>query len=117
MLKSCAAWDRDALSVYSVDSVSAQMRFVTRRTTFLFSLLAALALVRTFAAGQRTRPDARSGFDGIWNSATATPLERPVRWKDKAFFTPEEAAAWERQVEESNQEPSPQSASKNVGTG
>jgi len=90
---------------------------VTRRTRFLFLFLAALSLVRTFAAGPGTNPAAHPGFDGLWNSATVTPLERPRQWKDKAFFTPEEAAEWERQVAESNQEPSPQAASKNVGTG
>ena len=37
-------------------------------------------------------------FAGIWNSATATPLERPARFKDKEFFTREEAAAWEHQT-------------------
>ena len=89
------------------------MRSVTRRTLFLFLFLAALNLVRPFATG----PDAHPGFDGIWNSATATPLERPLEWKDKAFFTPEEAAEWERQVADRNQEPSPEAGSKNVGTG
>ena len=88
---------------------------VTRRTLFLS--LAALSLVHTFAAGQGTNPDAHSGFDGIWNSATATPLERPLQWKEKAFFTPEEATEWERQIAGRNEEPSPQAASKNVGTG
>ncbi len=88
---------------------------MTRRTLFLF--LAALSLARIFAAGSSADSDVHSGFDGIWNSATATPLERPTQLKEKAFFTPEEAAAWERQVAESNQEPSPQAASKNVGTG
>ena len=86
---------------------------MTRRTLFLFLFLAALNLVRPFATG----PDAHPGFDGIWNSATATPLERPLEWKDKAFFTPEEAAEWERQVADRNQEPSPEAGSKNVGTG
>ena len=90
---------------------------MTRRTLFLFVSLAALSLVRTFAAGPSAMADAHPGFDGIWNSATATPLERPRQLKDKAFFTPEEAAEWERQIAESNQEPSPQSASKNAGTG
>jgi hypothetical protein len=88
---------------------------VTRGTLFLF--LAALSLVRTFAAAPGPNADAHAGFDGIWNSATATPLERPRQLKDKAFFTREEAAEWERQVAESNQEPSPQAASKNTGTG
>jgi len=79
--------------------------------------LAALCLVRTFAASPGANADAHPGFDGIWNSATATPLERPLPLKDKAFFTPAEAAEWERQVAESNQEPSPQAASKSTGTG
>lgn len=35
-------------------------------------------------------------FSGIWNSSTATPLQRPAKLKDKAFFTPLEAAEWER---------------------
>lgn len=91
------------------------MRSVTRRALFL--VLAALNLVRPFAAGQGTDPDARPSFDGIWNSATATLLERPLHLKDKAFFTPEEAAKWERQFAQSNQEPSPGAVSKNVGTG
>ena len=54
---------------------------------------AALFLARAFAASPSASPDAHPGFDGIWNSATATPLERPLQFKDKAFFAPEEAAA------------------------
>ncbi len=90
-----------------------------RRTPFLFLCLfaATLNLVRPFAAGPAINPGAHPGFDGIWNSATATPLERPPQWKDKAFFTAEEAAEWERQFAERNQEPSPEAASKSAGTG
>jgi hypothetical protein len=94
---------------------STRKRSVTRRPLFLF--LVALSIVRMFAAGPSATPDAHPGFDGIWNSATATPLERPLQWTVKAFFTPEEAAEWERQVGESNREPAPQVASRNVGTG
>jgi hypothetical protein len=83
----------------------------------MFLFVAALSLVRMVAAGPSPNPDAHPGFDGIWNSATATPLERPPQWKDKAFFTPEEATEWERQVAESHQEPSPETASKNIGIG
>jgi len=95
-----------------------RMRSVTRRTLcrFTYLLLAALILVRPIAAGQRTSPGAAPNFDGIWNSGTATPLERPPQLKDKAFFTPEEAAEWERQIANRNQEPSTQSASKGIGT-
>ncbi len=78
--------------------------------------MTALCGVGAFAAGPGARPDAHAGFDGIWNSATVTPLERSIQLKDKAFFTPEEAAAWERQVAESNQEPPPEATSKGTGT-
>jgi hypothetical protein len=59
---------------------------------------------------------AHPDFGGIWSSATATPLERPARLKDKQFFTPQEAAEWEHAMAAQNQEPPPQAASKNVGT-
>ncbi len=90
---------------------------MTRRRLVLCLLLAAPGLLPAFAAGPGTAPDAHPGVDGIWNSATATPLERPLELKAKAFFTPEEAAAWERQAAERNQEPSPEAVSKNAGTG
>jgi hypothetical protein len=88
-----------------------------RRTLVLLPLLAALSLIRPLAAGPNIPADVRTGFEGIWNSATATPLERPAALRDKAFFTPQEAAEWERQVAERNQEPPPDTASTNVGTG
>lgn len=37
-------------------------------------------------------------FTGIWTNVTITPLERPKELANKAFFTPEEAAAYEKQV-------------------
>jgi hypothetical protein len=78
--------------------------------------LAALALVVPFAVSKDIKPEAHGGFNGIWNSATATPLERPTQLKDKAFFTAAEAAEWERDVAERNQEPSPETVSKGTGT-
>jgi hypothetical protein len=90
---------------------------VSRRALFLFPILVALSLIRTSAQGRQTAADPHRRFEGIWNSATATPLERPLRLKDKAFFTPQEAAEWERQVAESNEEPPPDAARKNTGTG
>jgi hypothetical protein len=86
-------------------------------TKFLFPLLAAVLLVRTSAVLGGAVAGARAGFDGIWNSATATPLERPRQLANKAFFTAEEAAEWERQVVESNEEPASDAARKNTGTG
>jgi len=90
---------------------------VIRRIQLLCLLLAVLCVFPPFAAGQRGGARGRSSFDGIWNSATATPLERPAQLKDKPFFTPEEAAAWERQVAERNEEPPPDTATRSTGTG
>ena len=94
-------------------------RVVLKPGSLLFSclLLAALGVFSSSATGQGTGANAHAAFDGIWNSATATPLERPAALKDKAFFTPEEAAAWERQAAERNEEPSSEAAAKSTGTG
>lgn len=81
--------------------------------------LAAVAVASvTLASGQRPGGvQQRPALQGTWNSATATPLERPAELKDKAFFTPQEAAEWERQAALRNQEPSPEAAAKRRGTG
>jgi hypothetical protein len=76
------------------------MRSLNRRTLVV---VLDLALLADLAAQRSTDAGVRAGFDGIWNSATTTPLERPAQLKDKPFFTPEEAAQWERQVAENNQ--------------
>jgi hypothetical protein len=78
--------------------------------------VAAAAAVPGLVATQGTAAS-RPNFEGTWNSATATPLERPPELRDKAFFTPEEAAEWERQVALRNQEPPSDPASKRRGTG
>jgi hypothetical protein len=93
---------------------SERIRSATRRALSLFPLLAALSLAGSFAADPSADSDVLD-FHGIWNSATVTPLERPAQFKDKAFFTPQEAAAWERQVAENNEERPPQT-SKGTGT-
>ena len=74
-------------------------------------IIAVVSLVRVDAAQV-----GELGLAGIWNSATATPLERPARLGNKEFFTPVEAAEWERQFAESNREPTPEAAPKGVGT-
>src|SRR6188474_1806924 len=90
---------------------------MTRRRLLLSSFLAVLWLIPVSGAGQGGASTARPGLDGIWNSGTATPLERPTQLKDKAFYTPEEAAEWERQMAQRNQEPSSAAAAKSTGTG
>ena len=88
-----------------------------RRRLFWFSLAAVLTVVPTFVWGQRNTRATRPNFEGIWNSATATPLERPRELKDKPFFTPEEAAQWEQQFIQRNEEPPPGASAKRTGTG
>src|SRR3954471_17252743 len=93
------------------------MPLVPRPYLLLAPILAAISLAPAFVSGQGAGRDARRSFAGMWNSATATPLERPRQLKDKPFFTPEEAAEWERQAAQNNEERPPQPAAKNTGTG
>jgi hypothetical protein len=49
------------------------------------------------AAGAKAIPrtaDGRPDMQGYWTNATYTPFERPAEFKDREFFTPEEAAAY-----------------------
>jgi len=52
-------------------------------------------------------PDGQPSLEGYWNSATYTPFERPANLKDKAFFTPEEAEAFEQQRQQAFQSQAP----------
>ena len=47
-------------------------------------------------------PDGQPDIQGIWNNSTITPVERPADLAGKEFFTPEEAAAYERQLLQSS---------------
>jgi hypothetical protein len=93
------------------------MNHVTRPILCLSPVVVVLSLGATLTSDQRASQKTHPGFEGIWNSATATPLERPRQFKDKPLFTPEEAAEWERQVAENNEERPPQAGARNVGTG
>jgi len=86
-----------------------------RMTSGRFFLLVAVALLVPPVAAQRPTPSRHPDFAGIWNSATATPLERPAQFKDKQFFTAQEAAEWERETAAQNEE-TPMAASQSVGT-
>jgi hypothetical protein len=79
----------------------------------LVMALVAIAFVRPVdAQSNHSAADRRPDFEGIWNSATATPLERPAQLKDKEFFTPEEAADWERRAAARREDPKPEAAAK-----
>jgi hypothetical protein len=83
-------------------------------------LLQSTAVAMAFSvlvSGQQVGLKQRPNFEGTWNSATTTPIERPPQLKDKPFFTREEAAEWERQYAERNAEPTPEQLANSKGTG
>ena len=84
------------------------------RFVFALHLVAAVASASLVVSAQRP---ARPSFDGMWNSATATPLERPASLKDKEFFTPEEAARVEREAAQRNTEETKEQIAASKGTG
>jgi hypothetical protein len=75
--------------------VQSPLRFV-----IVCALLASISLL-----GQpvpRT-PDGHPDLQGIWTNATVTPFQRPAQLGTKEFFTPQEAAAFEKErVEQGN---------------
>ena len=83
----------------------------------LCGIAAVLLLIPTMVTGQRGTGSQRPNFEGIWNSATTTPLERPRELKDKAFFTPAEAEEWDRAFAKRNEEPASTPARAGGGTG
>jgi hypothetical protein len=79
-------------------------------------VLVAFLFVRPGAAQAQSRTaGGRPDFGGIWTSATATPLERPATLKNKEFFTPAEAAEWERAKADQAPEPA-DPVGKTIGT-
>jgi hypothetical protein len=82
---------------------------MTYRTCMIPSILALrLAAVPLIAAESHpAAADSHPDLQGIWSSATATPLERPAQFKDEPFFTPQQAAAWERRAAGQNEDPKP----------
>jgi hypothetical protein len=78
------------------------------------TLAAAWALTAATMSAQRdtTRtPWGHVDLQGVWTNATLTPLERPASLAGKAFYTPEEAAAFERErLEQINVDRAPRRA-------
>jgi hypothetical protein len=54
------------------------------------------AAAQQHPAGTPRTPDGRPDLQGTWDLRTATPLERRKEFFGKAFFTPDEAAEFER---------------------
>jgi hypothetical protein len=74
-----------------------------------FHLLVGLMLATLAAGAAQTAakkawtaprtPDGQPDLQGIWNSATGTPIERPTELKGKEFFTEQEARDWEKTMQ------------------
>jgi hypothetical protein len=86
------------------------------RLLSLAATVAALMAGSTLAVGQHAAREPRQAFEGIWNSATATPIERPAALKDKAIFTEAEAEEFARQAVERNEDPAPGAPRTGTGT-
>src|SRR3977135_886284 len=83
-----------------------------RSLAALLTLLGVMLLVPVTAIGQvRPSSQARTAkweqphtpwgdpdLQGIWNNVTATPLQRPDEFKDRAVLTKEEAAEYTRRA-------------------
>jgi hypothetical protein len=85
---------------------------MTHRRVWTFVLTGALALLSADLVGAQApskatssakkwtvgrTPDGQPDLEGVWDAASMTPLERPVELGNKAFYTPEELAAYEKQ--------------------
>src|SRR6266851_7921302 len=80
-------------------------RFLASLVAFAVILTAPLpaqAPAKAKKATPRTA-DGHPDLQGTWTNATLTPMQRPVEFAAKPFFTEQEAAAYEkRRLEETN---------------
>src|SRR6187402_1888424 len=81
---------------------------MTRRAFGRLCRTAGMLLMTAAAVQAQTRDTPRlpwgdPDLEGTWTNATLTQLQRPADLGAKAFFTPEEAAAWDKQrIEQTN---------------
>jgi hypothetical protein len=76
--------------------VSMKRQLVTSMGALSVVIAAALAAPAAEPGPASRLADGRPDLQGVWDYGTITPLERPAALGTKAFFTAEEAAAWER---------------------
>jgi hypothetical protein len=81
------------------------------RSPVICALAIAVSAAHTVVLAQRT-PRTRPGIEGTWNGATLTPLQRPAELKDRATFTPEEAAEYKRTASERHRKRLPSDADR-----
>jgi len=70
-------------------------RFVLPLASFVIALAATPIWAQPQSKIPRTK-DGHPDLQGTWNTASLTPLERPAELGTKEFYTPEEAAAYEK---------------------
>src|SRR5215472_15788407 len=70
-------------------------------SAFICVYLWPIAFAQTAYKAPRT-PDGKPDLQGIWTNITITPLERPRELGDKAYFTEQEALAYEKQFVQQN---------------
>jgi hypothetical protein len=79
---------------------------MNRNVAVVTVAIAMIFLLRPDTTGQGWRvpltPDNQPDLQGIWSNATLTPLERPADLAGKQFFTPAEAAEYEKRARERN---------------
>ena len=62
-------------------------------------IVVGLVPILSFSQAKALRtPDGQPDLQGVWSFATITPLEKPAELAGKEFFTPKEAADYERQI-------------------
>ena len=96
-----------------------------RRRWFAFACMVAAAATLSAQPAAKSKsytpPRTAAGqpdLQGIWNNSTVTPLERPAELAGKAFFTPAEAAAYEKEaVERNNVDRRPEPGESDVAPG
>src|SRR3989442_10839405 len=74
-----------------------------RHRLVILIVIACVIPVAVFGQAKSPRtPDGQPDLQGIWSFATITPMERPAELAGKEFFTPKEAADYEKAIRQRN---------------
>jgi len=76
-----------------------------RNIAGFFGVLAFSTALSVAAQPVQRSANVHPDFQGAWSSATAIPLERPAKLKDKPFYSPEEAAQLQKKTRAADDDP------------